>query len=238
MRLKITESKNAKSLYIIRSTYENGKHSSKIVEKLGTYDDLLEKLNGQDPIAWAKTYIADLNEKEKADKLNVTVAFSPAKCIEKNQQVLFNGGCLFLQAIYYALGLDSISKAISKKHKFAFDLNSILSNLLYARILFPASKLATMQITKKFLNLHPLKFNIFTGLLALFPKKAISFNQNCIKIVAGLSIEILTSSTTIAQTISLNSNRNQVLNNMVCLMNTDLLQLFKWGFLWMVTAYR
>ena len=152
MRLKITESKNAKSLYIIRSTYENGKHSSKIVEKLGTYDDLLEKLNGQDPIAWAKTYIADLNEKEKAGKRNVTVAFSPAKCIEKNQQVLFNGGYLFLQAIYYALGLDSISKAISKKHKFAFDLNSILSNLLYARILFPASKLATMQITKKFLE--------------------------------------------------------------------------------------
>ena len=37
MRLKITKSKNAQSLYVIRSTYENGKHSSKIVEKLGTY---------------------------------------------------------------------------------------------------------------------------------------------------------------------------------------------------------
>ncbi|WP_211226691.1 hypothetical protein, partial [Sporomusa ovata] len=54
LRLKITESKNAKSLYVIRSTYENGKHSSQIVEKLGTYTDLLKNLNGQDPIAWAK----------------------------------------------------------------------------------------------------------------------------------------------------------------------------------------
>lgn len=152
MRLKITESKNAKSLYVIRSTYENGKHSSEIVEKLGTYAELLEKLNGQDPIAWAKAYIADLNEREKAGKREVTIAFSPEKRIEKNQQVLFNGGYIFLQAIYYALGLDSIAKTISKKHKFTFDLNSILSNLLYARVLFPGSKLATLQIAQQFLE--------------------------------------------------------------------------------------
>ena len=152
MRLKITESKNAKSLYVIRSTYEKGKHSSQIVEKLGTYAELLEKLNGQDPIIWAKAYIADLNEKEKAGKREINISFSPAKPLKKNQQVLFNGGYLFLQAIYYALGLDAISRAISRKHKFAFDLNSILSNLIYARILFPASKLATMQIAQKFLE--------------------------------------------------------------------------------------
>ncbi len=152
MHLNIVQSKNSKSLYVIRSTYKNGRNSSERVEKLGTYTELLEKLNGQDPIAWAKAYIADLNEKEKAGKRDVTVTFSPAKCIEKNRQVLFNGGYLFLQAIYYALGLDSIAKAISKKHKFTFDLNSILSNLLYARILFPASKLATMQLVQNFLE--------------------------------------------------------------------------------------
>ena len=152
MRLKITESKNAKSLYVIRSTYENGKHSSKIVEKLGTYTELLKKLGGNDPIAWAKAYINELNEKEKAGKREVSVTFSPAKRMEKNKQVLFNGGYLFLQAIYYTLGLDSISKTISKKHKFTFDLNSILSNLLYSRVLFPASKLATMQLVQKFLE--------------------------------------------------------------------------------------
>ena len=152
MHLSIIESKNAKSLYVIRSTYKNGRSSSERVEKLGTYAELLEKLNGEDPIAWAKAYIAKLNEKEKAGKRDVTVAFSPAKPIEKNKHVLFNGGYLFLQAIYYVLGLDAIAKTISKKHKFTFDLNSILSTLLYARILFPASKLATMQLAQKFLE--------------------------------------------------------------------------------------
>ena len=152
MHLHIVKSKNAQSLYVIRSTYKNGRNSSERVEKLGTYDELLKKLNGQDPIAWAKAYIADLNEKEKAGKREINVAFSPAKLMESNAPVLFNGGYLFLQAIYYALGLQTITKKIAKKHKFTFDLNAILANLLYARILFPASKLATMQLVKKFLE--------------------------------------------------------------------------------------
>ena len=152
MHLSIVQSKNSKSLYVIRSTYKNGRNSSERVEKLGTYAELLEKLNGQDPIAWAKDYIAELNKKEKEGKREITFSFSPQKRIEKNQQVLFNGGYLFLQTIYYTLGLDSIAKIISKKHKFTFDLNSILSNLLYARILFPASKLATMQLAQNFLE--------------------------------------------------------------------------------------
>ena len=152
MHLHIVKSKNAQSLYVIRSTYKNGRNSSERVEKLGTYDELFKKLNGQDPIAWAKAYIADLNEKEKAGKREINVAFSPAKLMESNAPVLFNGGYLFLQAIYYALGLQTITKKIAKKHKFTFDLNGILANLLYARILFPASKLATMQLVKKFLE--------------------------------------------------------------------------------------
>lgn len=40
MRLQISKSKNAQSFYVIRSCYINGKHSSKVVEKLGTYEEL------------------------------------------------------------------------------------------------------------------------------------------------------------------------------------------------------
>jgi hypothetical protein len=54
MRLQIVKSKNAASLYVVKSIYENGKHSSKVVEKLGTYDELLNKLSGQDPLEWGK----------------------------------------------------------------------------------------------------------------------------------------------------------------------------------------
>jgi transposase len=152
MRLKISESKNAKSLYVIKSTYENGKHSTKIVEKLGTYADLLEKLNGQDPIKWAKDYIKQLNKQEKENERKIMVPYSPIKQIVKGEQQSFNGGYLFLQKIYYELGIHKICKEISDKYKFEFDLNSILSRLIYARILYPASKLATCELSKDFIE--------------------------------------------------------------------------------------
>ena len=152
MRLSISKSKNSTSLYVIKSIYENGVRTTKIVEKLGTTKELEEKLNGQDPIEWAKKYIEELNKKEKEDKREIIVKYSPVKVIEKDENHLFNGGYLFIQQIYYALGLHKICNEISSKYKFSFDLNSVLSRLTYGRILFPASKLATNQLAQKFIE--------------------------------------------------------------------------------------
>lgn len=152
MRLKISESKNSISLYVIKSTYKNGVHSSKIVEKLGTVNELRKKLNGQDPIEWAKDYIEELNRKEKEDTREVLVKYSPSKLINKGEQHTFNGGYLFLQKIYHELGLHKICKKISQKHKFDFDLDSILSRLIYGRVIFPSSKLATNELSKRFIE--------------------------------------------------------------------------------------
>jgi transposase len=152
MRLQISESKNSKSLYVVKSTYINKIHSSKVVEKLGTYDYLLEKLNGQDPIQWANEYIAELNKKEKERTREIVVKYSPVKTIEKGEQRSFNGGYLFLQKIYHELGINKLCKEISKKYKFEFDLDSVLSRLVYGRLIFPASKLATKQLSEKFIQ--------------------------------------------------------------------------------------
>lgn len=148
----MSKSQNSTSLYVIKSTYENKKHSSKIVEKLGTISELEKKLNGQDPIEWAKDYVEKLNKYEKEVKRNVLVDYSPAKQITKGQQRSFNGGYLFLQQIYYALGLHKICNLISDKHRFTYNLDSILSRLVYGRIIFPASKLATCELSKKFIE--------------------------------------------------------------------------------------
>ncbi len=152
MRLSISKSKNATSLYIIQSIYENGKRSTRVVEKLGTLAELQQKLNGQDPIEWAKSYIQELNKKEKEQSREVIVKYLPSKVISKDQQHFFNGGYLFLQQIYHELNLHKVSAEISKKHKFTFDFNAVLSRLLYGRILFPSSKLATYQHSSKFIE--------------------------------------------------------------------------------------
>jgi len=152
MRLSISKSKNSTSLYVIKSTYKSGSTSSKVVEKLGTVESLREKLNGEDPIEWAEKYVEQLNQQEKEQKREVIVKYSPVKIIPKDERRVFNGGYLFLQKIYHELGLDKICNTISGRHKFEFDLNSILSRLVYGRIIFPSSKLSTFQLSENFIE--------------------------------------------------------------------------------------
>ena len=152
MRLQIIKSKNAQSLYVVKSTYINKKRSNKVVEKLGTYEELKLKVFPEDPIKWAKKYVEELNKKEKDNKREIIVKYSPNKIIEKNHQISFNCGYLFLKKIYYGLKINKICKKISQKYKFKYDFNNILENLLYGRIIYPSSKLATYNLSKKFIE--------------------------------------------------------------------------------------
>ena len=152
MRLQIVKSKNAQSLYVVKTIYNNKKRTNKVVEKLGTYENLKKKLYPNEPIEWAKKYVEELNKQEQEGTRNIIVKYNPTKIIEKDVQKLFNGGYLFLEKIYYELGIDKICKQISENYKFEYDLNNILSRLLYGRIIFPSSKLATYNVSKQFIE--------------------------------------------------------------------------------------
>lgn len=153
MRLQVSKTKNAASLYVVKSTYINGVHSSKIVEKLGTEAELREKLNGHDPYEWAKEHVAELNRQAKEGKEPPVIAkYCPTSRLEKDVQQSFHGGYLFLQRLYYELGFPKICEQITEKHAFEYDLNSILSRLLYTRILFPGSKRSTCELSKRFME--------------------------------------------------------------------------------------
>lgn len=168
MRLKISRSKNAASFYVTKTVYEDKKERTITVEKLGTEKELLEKLNGEDPYVWAKAYVNKLNEQEKQNKRKILVPFVENKVIEKDTQNLFNGGYLFLQSIYHKLGLHKICKKIELRHEFDFNLDSILSILVYSRIMFPASKLATSELSKKFIEQPDFEFHqIYRALTVL-----------------------------------------------------------------------
>ena len=153
MRLKISKSPNAASLYVIKSFRKNGVNTSKIVEKLGTEQELREKLGGRDPYEWAKEYVAELTRLEQQEREpEVIKKFSPTAQIDKGKQTSFNGGYLFLQHIYRRLAIDKVCKKISSRHKFEFDLDALLSRLVYGRIIFPSSKRATCELSKRFIE--------------------------------------------------------------------------------------
>ena len=152
MRLKVSRSKNAASLYVTKTIYEGKKQRTITVEKLGTEKDLREKLNGADPYEWAQQYIEKLNLEEKKLHREVILKFKQSKLISLNEQRLFNGGYLFLQQLYHCLGLPKICSDISSKYKFTYDLDSVLSRLIYGRILYPSSKLSTFEESGRLLE--------------------------------------------------------------------------------------
>jgi transposase len=137
---------------VTKCIYKNGKRSSRIVEKLGTAAELEKKLNGQDPIEWAKKYVEELTKREKERTREINIKYSPSKLIPKDKQQLFSGGYLFLQKIYHDLKLNAICRKIKDKYNFDFNLDAVLSRLVYGRIIFPASKLATMELSRKFIE--------------------------------------------------------------------------------------
>ena len=150
MRINKTKSKNNVHYSIIQDIMKNGKRTTKVYENIGNYEKLKLRAGNEEPLVWLDNYVKELNEKSKEDALPVIIQKNPNKIIDKNVQVSFNVGYLFLQDIYYKLKLNNICNTITDKYQFKFDLNDILSKLIYARILFPASKLKTLELSKKF----------------------------------------------------------------------------------------
>ena len=151
MRLSITHTKNNTYFYMIKSYRENGKNKTKIIERLGELKEVEQKANGEDPIIWAKKYIEKRNQEEKQNKGVYFEKLVEGIPLDESQKT-FNIGYLFLQNIYYSLGLDKVCKNISEKYRIKYDLNSILSNLIYTRIIEPSSKLSSFEASKKFIE--------------------------------------------------------------------------------------
>ena len=153
MRLQVSTSKNAASFYMVKSVTLKGRRTNEVVEKLGTYEELKSKLNGQDPYVWAKEYVKEQTRLEKEGREPEVIArYSPTRLLEKDQQQSFHGGYLFLQRIYHELGLSQVCKEIKQKHKFEYNLDAILSRMIYGRILYPCSKLSTCELSKKLIE--------------------------------------------------------------------------------------
>ena len=158
MRLSKVKSKNAVSYYIIRSVRREGKNSSEIVKKLGTEKSIKENYGVDDADAWAREQLRIMNEEAAASDHKVLIPLSTNRIVDSDKRLSFNAGYLFLQQIYYQLGLPSICKKIKKENAFEYDLDSILSRLIYGRILFPSSKLSCYEQSQNLIE--PPKFEL------------------------------------------------------------------------------
>ena len=157
LKVNTSKSKNAESFYIKQSFIDsNGKSTSRTIRKLGTLKELLVEHGPtrDDVMAWAKEQARIETEKFEQEKANhcIPITFHPNRKIAHGEKRKFQGGYLFLQSLYYELGLNKVCRKIRDKHHYDYDLNAILSDLIYTRILEPGSKRSSFETAKTFLE--------------------------------------------------------------------------------------
>jgi len=157
MRVTTSKSKNSESFYITKS-YVNaeGKSTSKTIRKLGTLHELLAEHGPtrDDVMKWAKEQARIETEKYKKEQETklVVIPFHADRKLDYGVKKCFDGGYLFLQSVFYQLKLNCVCRKIRDKHHFTYDLNAILSDLIYTRILDPGSKRSSYAAAKNFLE--------------------------------------------------------------------------------------
>ena len=157
MRVTTSKSKNSESFYITKGFInEKGVSTSSVVRKLGTLNDLLKDHGPtrDDVMAWAREQAMLETEKYKKENeaRTVLIPFHADRQLDYGRQRLYKGGYLFLQSVYYGLGFDRACRKIRERHKFRYDLNAILSDLIYTRILEPGSKRASYRAAMDYLE--------------------------------------------------------------------------------------
>ena len=151
MRLNIRK-KNNYSYYSIIKDYTdvNGKRTTKIFEKLGNQEQVEERFGKENTLNEIKKYIDSLNSESKEEIIKKE--FNPNKRISLGIKRQFNVGYLFLKKLYNELHINNICDEIENKYQFHFNLNEIFSYLVFARIIFPSSKLETFKQCQNFIE--------------------------------------------------------------------------------------
>ena len=157
MRVVTSKSKNAESFYISKGyVNDKGVSTSVIVRKLGTLKELLPEHGPtrDDVMAWAReeARLETLKYKQEQEEKQIKLTFRADRQLDYGKQVFYRGGYLFLQSIYYQMQIQKICRKLKQRYKFKYDINAILSDLIYARILEPCSKRSSYKVASEFLE--------------------------------------------------------------------------------------
>lgn len=118
---------------------ENGKVKQKTIENIGWLDDL--KKIYDDPISHFKE-IAKQKSNETISEY--TIKNLNTKKIDNNSKSKNLGYCI-AKSIYKSLGISSLLSNYQKNSKVQYNINDILSFLVYMRIIYPTSKKASYE---------------------------------------------------------------------------------------------
>ena len=143
-----------------------------------------------------------------------------------------------MQSVYYGLKLDHVCRKIRSRHKFEYDINAILSDLVYTRILEPSSKRSSFQAASQYLEPPSYALHDSYRAMSTLAEECELYSPRYIKTAFSLEKEATVSFTMTVRTITSRSSRRTGMKNTAKARNTAQIRSFRWGFLQMGMASR
>ncbi|MFW6273179.1 MAG: IS1634 family transposase [bacterium] len=128
---------------------QNGKSRTETIKSIGYLDELKKKY--EDPIEHF-TNVAKQMEQEMAKDNYLTIKIQSDAKVKKNNSNRKNFGHVVFSKVYHELQLDRFCYNKQRHKKFEFNSNSIMKVLIFARLLYPCSKKATVEIKDRFFD--------------------------------------------------------------------------------------
>ena len=128
---------------------KEGKSKRNVIESLGYVDELEKKYD--DPIAYF-TEVAKQMEAERLENKQLTITIDTDSQVDRGSQNRKNFGYVVFSKVYHELELDRFFNNKQRHEKFEFNSNSIMKVMLFARLLYPCSKRATVEIKDRFFD--------------------------------------------------------------------------------------
>ena len=169
MYVNITGSKQNKDVYIYQSFRKpNGKTSTRIYKKLGKYNDLIKKFNGNADalISWAKQEAEKETSLFKRNQGNISISFPQTELISFGEHRHINCGCLFLKSILTDLKIHEICNNIQQNLNSNVNYFNVLCYFVYLKIFSTSSNCSSQDIQLSFLGIPSYSSNDLNNTLS------------------------------------------------------------------------
>lgn len=131
--------------------------------------------------------------------------------------------------------MDSICRKIKSRHKFEYDLNAILSDLIYTRVLEPSSKSSSFRAAKQFLEPPTYELHDVYRALSVLASEMDFIQSEVYKNSFSSETEMIGSFIMTVQTTTLKLNRKMETRDMGKARSIVPTRLSKWDFSQMAT---
>ena len=168
MYLKKSKYKNGRTFLSINESYRDPvskTNKNRSVMKIGYLDDLAGKYD--DPVAHFKALAVKMTEENESQNI-MTLKIDTATHMDKDEDNVKNLGYIILSKIYHELEIDKYLLSRQRSAKFRYNTNSIMQLLVFARIIYPGSKLYAFNCKEAFFERFDFKLEEVYRSLSFF----------------------------------------------------------------------